>query len=605
MSWEELDSIRGPRGEKGDPGTITGASGAPLPPGQGVEVRLTGGVEKHLEIRVATGEKGDRGPAVALSASAKNLDSGEGATVNLTGTEEARHLEIGVPRGLPGVNAVPAAEAVGTYLAAPDSPARPGLAAGVASELANPVSAAGTELRQRITQQATRKNATGLFGGDYIDVGETNHTSMIQEMLNDAGSGFYRAGLAPGRYTALGLMLPPMVVLDGWAGGGGGGTRFGSPEQYRYGAVEIKRPKGSTGTIITAAGAGSAIINLTVNGGGSDDPTAVHDPAVVLYGFEAFLDGFRVIDANGTGLDFQKANNGRHGHIYIDNCGRDLLAAFHVWSKAGVGSANESNNWEIMSLRVERLRGVGIDLGFGTTAEDWFEWGRIHYVHGENPRNDSENFTTAYPFWLIGNGRGLLVDGQYVYHGNGPHVRHQQQFYRSYGNGGIRFRDVEFNAQDPAIAPTTKYIDLVSGSDFIAEGRFLRPGAGAQILTAAAAYGKFEVTDTGRSSIQPHLYPTVNVPGATGVALLPKSNDSWGRVFYKASSAPTAGAIAEVVFYHNQGDRRVRIDPKNAATAAMGLSASVSADGSRITVRAANAPAASADIQFEYETFVI
>lgn len=66
--------------------------------------------------------RGERGPAGSLDfATAESVPADESASVQMVGTEGARGAHFRVPRGLPSPGAVPAAEAVATYLRAADS----------------------------------------------------------------------------------------------------------------------------------------------------------------------------------------------------------------------------------------------------------------------------------------------------------------------------------------------------------------------------------------------------------------------------------------------------------------------------------------------------
>lgn len=68
------------------------------------------------------GEKGDTGTFV--SASAVTVAAGEPARVEILGPEGAKHAKFSVPRGLPGVNAVPSDEFIASVVGAPDSETR-------------------------------------------------------------------------------------------------------------------------------------------------------------------------------------------------------------------------------------------------------------------------------------------------------------------------------------------------------------------------------------------------------------------------------------------------------------------------------------------------
>lgn len=63
-----------------------------------------------------------RGPAARIiSFIAKGVAADQPAAARMTGPDQGLQIEVDVPRGLPGVNAVPADEAVAVYLAASDS----------------------------------------------------------------------------------------------------------------------------------------------------------------------------------------------------------------------------------------------------------------------------------------------------------------------------------------------------------------------------------------------------------------------------------------------------------------------------------------------------
>lgn len=79
------------------------------------------------------GNKGDRGPVGSIDfAEAVAVAADAPARATMLGTPDRRGVRFEVPRGLPGVDAIPAAEAVGEYLAAKGSPARIALDAAVA-----------------------------------------------------------------------------------------------------------------------------------------------------------------------------------------------------------------------------------------------------------------------------------------------------------------------------------------------------------------------------------------------------------------------------------------------------------------------------------------
>ena len=139
MAWEITDNIKGPKGPKGDPGTVGSASAATVPAGSPATVTLTGTSEVHMHLGIPQGERGLQGPpGMASSVSAKSVPYGEPAKAIHEQHGESVHVAFEIPTGAPGVNAVPAEEAVGAYLSQPASPTRPGLEAGIAQIAADP-----------------------------------------------------------------------------------------------------------------------------------------------------------------------------------------------------------------------------------------------------------------------------------------------------------------------------------------------------------------------------------------------------------------------------------------------------------------------------------
>lgn len=118
MAWELADNIRGPKGDKGDPGTIAAAVAATLPPGAPAEVIMHGTKDVTLEFKIPAGDRGEQGvPGTISSASAESVAPDASAEVIMSGTVEVKHAHFRVPRGLPGQNAVPSDEATATYAA--------------------------------------------------------------------------------------------------------------------------------------------------------------------------------------------------------------------------------------------------------------------------------------------------------------------------------------------------------------------------------------------------------------------------------------------------------------------------------------------------------
>ena len=99
MAWELIDNIRGKDGRDGRDGRDG-----------------------------KNGEKGDKGDTGSISSiSGEMVGADQPFQVIMSGTPDVKHLHIKMPRGLPGMNAAPSAEAVAAYLVAQGSPANTAL----------------------------------------------------------------------------------------------------------------------------------------------------------------------------------------------------------------------------------------------------------------------------------------------------------------------------------------------------------------------------------------------------------------------------------------------------------------------------------------------
>ncbi|UOQ58089.1 hypothetical protein MUN78_04385 [Leucobacter allii] len=202
MAWIATDNIKGPRGEKGPAGTVSSVSAATLPPGSPAEATLTGTEDVHMHLGIPQGERGPQGPpGVASSASAESVPAEEQAAVIMSQEGELVHVHFKVPRGAPGVNAIPTAEAIGANLAAPDSLARPGFADGIAQVVQDPSSAVAIHLAQQ--------QATGLAGKADLVGGRVPATQVgkSQTATNDTVPVRGTSGQLPG-------IGDPLVATD-------------------------------------------------------------------------------------------------------------------------------------------------------------------------------------------------------------------------------------------------------------------------------------------------------------------------------------------------------------------------------------------------------
>ena len=98
-TYVEIGKLRGPQGDRGPMGDV-GPRGPSGP----------------------QGPRGDRGyPGTFTSAGATSIPAGDAARVTMTGEELYKHVQFFIPRGLPGVDAMPAIDAVAQWISAVDT----------------------------------------------------------------------------------------------------------------------------------------------------------------------------------------------------------------------------------------------------------------------------------------------------------------------------------------------------------------------------------------------------------------------------------------------------------------------------------------------------
>lgn len=196
MAWEKFENIKGPKGDKGAAGTVGSVSVAAVAPDAPATAKLTGTESVHLHLEIPKGAKGDRGPAgVASSAAAEGVPYGEAPQVILEQYGESVHMLLKVPAGAPGVNAVPAAEAVGGYLSEPTSPSRAGLKTGMAQVAADPASAFAVAQKEKL--DSALKNALSaaatvdeLIFSARFDCGYSGPNAIVEFTASSAHSVF-------------------------------------------------------------------------------------------------------------------------------------------------------------------------------------------------------------------------------------------------------------------------------------------------------------------------------------------------------------------------------------------------------------------------------
>lgn len=304
MAWETFENIKGPKGDKGDTGTVASASVATLPAGESATVTITGESDPHMHLGVPRGDKGERGPAGSVSsASAESVPAGEQAAVIMSGTDDVKHMHVKVPRGLPGAEAVPTAEAVGTYLAAGDSPAQPGFDVGIMNILSDRDSAAGAELAERFGKLQIYVDNYGAVGD-----GVTDDTAAVAAAINAAAAfGGGTVVFTPGKtYMMYGFApLLPGVHIRG------------------YGAVITKPVSGRSSVAFfairtgTARGYGAAGSNFLIEGITTRGHANVGHSATLLSAHHAA----DVVVRNCTGI----LSVGRGHWVDLNGCDRVLV----------------------------------------------------------------------------------------------------------------------------------------------------------------------------------------------------------------------------------------------------------------------------------------
>lgn len=477
-----------------------------------------------------------------------------------------------------------------------------------------------------IKDTTTVKNAAGIYSADYVQVGDTNDTSELQAMIADIAAGRARGGLAPRIYTASNLVLPEYSGLVGW---GAGMTRFPTDpaNQYRYGAVVIKRPAGNTDPVVTIAGGGAILEGVTLDGNGSAGPI------LVTKGFESQINNVRMINNQDIGFDVQRANNTRWSNIYVDDCGSSTQPAVRIWSPPlGTGYSNESNTVDIVGLTIERSHNdVSLEVAYGTTSSYWAEWVRITNLHVESSYLDHAN--TVLPQIAIGNTRGVTLIDPFIYGGPALLLRQNQQVFRSYGNGGLKILGGTFNGSDANnTTATPTLIELQNGDEFSAIGtRFMRYSVRA--VAALSTYGTHVNLDSSCSFYGPgttqftdqrtskaaiplrsdvtvggHLNsgrtntPAISVSSGIGTpTLLPATGDMAGKVTFTTTASPPAAGLLFTITFDKPYTREPAVPQPGAGTAATAnLGLYYSASTTELKVYAANAPAANTNYQISY-----
>ena len=441
------------------------------------------------------------------------------------------------------------------------------------------------------------------------------NVSAIQAAVtaaSEAGGGI--VSIPSGDYDVTLLDVPNFVTV-----------RADSGEMARFGgqvgagqraAVRFLRPAGNTDAYqVRLSGAGAALENILIDGGGKAGT------GLITSGFETRIDTVRVMNCAGIGFDVQKANNARWNNIYVDNCGTKTLPAVNIWSKAGVGSANETNNVAIYGLTIERCANGALDIAYGTTAEHWAEWIKIFDLHVEAP-SDNGGTPNTDALIRIGNIRNVSLFAPMIYGGPGVLLRHEQRVARAVGNGGIRVFGGSFLGSDTNAGanPTPNLVQLVTGDDTAFEGVVFMRHTGPAIDVASTYGAKFFVSPSstftgvaladarslgttvirrGHLTLTDHFLSTGAAPTVTNAqngtgAPTPRidGTDVAGRVFFGTGTGTISAEVplASVTFARKfETEPTVHISPANAATAKLQVYAARTPTG--FTIRAVGVPA--------------
>lgn len=142
-----------------------------------------------INIKGEPGKDGVQGPAGTFAAAyAHTLPASEEATVSMGGTETAKTVDFGIPRGLPGVNALANDAAVAAYVAATD-----------------------TDTRSALEDVFTAKDTFFFNAADHGVVGDgvTDDTTSMQALLDAVPDGSTITAPPGAVYRSAGWVVPP------------------------------------------------------------------------------------------------------------------------------------------------------------------------------------------------------------------------------------------------------------------------------------------------------------------------------------------------------------------------------------------------------------
>ncbi|KTR11733.1 glycosyl hydrolase family 28-related protein [Curtobacterium luteum] len=280
--------------------------------------------------------------------------------------------------------------------------------------------------------------------------GTVDCTAAFQRAVDTASAAYGRVLVPNGTWLVNGITIPKMVKMVGL---GADISYYASSATKSGGANLVRDPSEST-PMVTVNGHGVTLENLTLLGKGGTAPLLV-----VQNGFESRFDRLRLHGVDGTALHVEQLNNNSWTDVSINDCGSATQAAMRIRSPK---AATNSNTLTFTNLTIEGSANTALDIGWGSTAQDFVEFVRFIAPHFE-----AEQRRGTDPLVRIGNVRSVSFTDALVYGGPGVLVRHQETLGRgAVLRGGVRFIGGTLLGTNAKVGrPSRVLVDLVSGDD--------------------------------------------------------------------------------------------------------------------------------------------
>lgn len=279
----------------------------------------------------------------------------------------------------------------------------------------------------------------GLSVRDFGAIGDgaTDDTVSLQAAL-DFSSRTQVPILAPaGRYAVTSVTLRERSAL---LGTGTETLRFPSlklpgDDVYTYGGTSIVPARGAASPLVTIAGGGVTVRNVTLDGYNKNIDTAASGSDLVGLsvqgGFELRLDTVRVFRFLRTGIDVATMNNSTWSDVYVDNCGSSDDAAVVIRS----GPAGPTNFCQFRGLTIERSGDMALAIAWGDDASsDYAEFLDIIGLHVEAARSGGGVLNTG-PLIGIGNVTSVVLHAPQVLGAPAPIIEYRQQLVDNQNDG--------------------------------------------------------------------------------------------------------------------------------------------------------------------------